>query len=881
MTRKEVSCRVLDVFFREASKKNVDSSLFAQGTPYPIEHFRNKHERIAWSDFVIFMANVGKHWNDEELIAFGRGYLSSPVVRSIFLPARLLFSTPGLFRWSVGEKKGGGNQLFSCVKNHYRVLDPRRATLDLSLPEGYLPCREFFLVSQGTFQQLPTLLGLAPAAVSMKSIPSGAHYEIEFPPEGGIAPYIRRILTRPFASRIVAQELKEANEALLERYEELEDYRLNLEKKVEERTNELARTVTELKEAQEARDKLFANINHEIRTPLSLISLSISDVKRRRTDVDARTQQQFDGIEGATRQLLRLVDGLLVLAASQEDRLRLRMTTFDIAARAKNTVGMWTHAAEALGVTIGYDGPEELAIHADETAVDRILTNLLSNALKFTPAGGSVSVELSALDGNMQLAVRDTGVGVDEEFKKRIFGRFEQGRAAVHAGSHGSGVGLSLVRELSRAHGGDVALQTPASGGSRFVVTLPTKPAPAALASISPREEAVSAQVPADFGIAEVSPSTSEILEPPGVPLGTIVIAEDDPALRAQVAELLRTDYRVLVAPDGISALNLARKHLPDMLVSDIGMPGMDGIELTRRFRDMSGNRLAPVLLLTAFGEVRKRLQGFEAGAVDYILKPFEPEELRARIRSQLLLRSLALRLSESEKSVTLGVLSAGLAHELRNPANGIANAIGPLRKLLPAESLREDSTSGKLFRVVEQCTEQLSVLSRQLLGLRSGAEMELVTTPVPELVSRAQSLASAALAGCRVDAAIDYTGTLACAPSTILQVLANLLENAAHASGPGGWVKISAVLDAERVVFEIADSGPGVPTELRQKIFEPFFTTKPPGIGTGLGLATAREIVVRHAGALEVRSGSPGAVFRVELPVHGPPAPAARRSAS
>ena len=866
---REISCRTIEVFFRALRAEKKPLELLAEGSGYTVAQLQDKSLRIEWTAFARVNANAGRIWTPEQLEAIGGAFLKTPLVRSIVLPARLLFTPRRLFQWVLGDQGGLGKTLIPCVTNSYRELGPERAEFVLTLNEGYAPSPELFIVTRGSIAGMPCALGLEPARVTMLEIPRGARYEIAYPPLRGLLYAIRSAVTWPFTARAAATELRDAHQELKSRYLELEDYRLNLEEKVVERTEELNRTVNELKEAQQARDKLFANINHEIRTPLSIIRLAVSDVRRRRSDLDPKTYEQLDGVEASTRQLLRLVDGLLVLAAGQEQRLKLRVTPFDVAALAKLTVSQWSNAAAARGLALAYDGPEALTVQADEEAVDRILANLVSNALKFTPSGGSVSVEIRSAGDRMELAVRDTGVGIDDEFKKRIFGRFEQGRAAVHSDIQGSGVGLSIVRELARAHGGDVGFESGPSGGSHFVVTLPASPSPASLPPIVEATDAPTAlQVPEDFGLGDVGQRRPEVLEAPGKAQATILIAEDNPQLRAFVAELLRADYRVLVAPDGISALNLARRYLPDMLVTDIGMPGMDGIELTRRFRELNGNRLSPVLLLTAMGTVRRRLEGFEAGAVDYIIKPFEPEELRARIRNQLLLRSLALQLHDSEKSLAIGVLSTGLAHELRNPANGIVNALPALRRLLPPEAIRDDLPAGQLFKVVEQCTEQLSVLSRQLLGLRADGELEMFDVRVADLFGRAESLASAALRDRRFEREISSSvDSIRCSPSTLLQALGNLLENAAHATGPNGWIRLSCSQDGERAVLEVADNGPGIPVELHQKIFEPFFSTKAPGVGTGLGLSTAREIVLRHSGTIEVRNGSPGAVFRIELP--------------
>ncbi|MBA3458646.1 MAG: HAMP domain-containing histidine kinase [Deltaproteobacteria bacterium] len=249
-------------------------------------------------------------------------------------------------------------------------------------------------------------------------------------------------------------------------------------------------------------------------------------------------------------------------------------------------------------------------------------------------------------------------------------------------------------------------------------------------------------------------------------------------------------------------------------------------------------------------------------------MKPFDPQELRARVKAQFRMRTLALRLHRAEQLSALGILTAGLAHELRNPANGIVNAIGPLISMLPKEVTAPETGSGQLLEVMSDCADQIAFLSRQLLSFRSGNQLELRSAPARELVSRALTLAHRSLQGVEIRSELALPGDVICAPPLMIQVLTNLIENAAHAAGEGGWVQIAARAQNGSVLFEVADSGPGVPAALRDRVFEPFFTTKPPGAGTGLGLPLARAIVHQHGGVLEIRDHSAGQVFVVELPV-------------
>jgi signal transduction histidine kinase len=651
-------------------------------------------------------------------------------------------------------------------------------------------------------------------------------------------------------------------------YRELASYQRGLERLVDERTvelrqarDELSDTVRQLQDAQEARERIFANISHEIRTPLSLILLAVADVEARAGEhLDEMATADLTSVVESARKLLRLVDELLLLAAGRERGLQITPEAFDVSKLVSAIVATWRPAADAAGLVLSCEVPDNLHAMIDPVALERVMTNLLSNAVKFTPRGGRIALDLSRQADSIQLAVRDTGVGIDDDLLRRLFGRFEQGRGAANIRG-GSGIGLSLVKELVEAHGGRVDVERVRSGGTEFRVTLPAlEPGTPVTGHAAPRLR------PTDYGLASAVVRSGDILTPARRAAATILVAEDDPKLAAAVAHLLAEEHRVIVALDGLAALDLARQHSPHLLITDVEMPGMDGIELTRRFRDVVGNKLAPVLILSALADPGDRLAGLDAGAVDYVVKPFDPRELKARVRSQLRMRDLALRLHRAEQLAALGTLSSGLAHELRNPANGIVNAVAPLRELLPADQLGEDAPVGQLLEVLEGCAEQIAFLSRQLLGFKRGGELELRTIGLDEIVERSLTLSRPALRGIELRERLAAT-PIRCAPPLLVQVMTNLLENAGHAAGTGGWVEIASHTRNGRVIVEVADSGPGVPAELRERVFEPFFTTKPPGVGTGLGLPLSRDIVHRHGGLLEIRERDGRTIFTVELP--------------
>lgn len=661
----------------------------------------------------------------------------------------------------------------------------------------------------------------------------------------------------------------------------LVDYRNNLERRVEQRTEELAEardhladTVKHLETAQAARDRIFANINHEIRTPLSLILLATRALERKeRERISPASRQRLSNIEISVQRLLHLVDGLLLLAAGQEDKLKLSRRRTDLALLLQQIAALWTPAADEAGLSLCYGGVDRCLAFVDASAIERAVTNLLSNAVKFTPPSGSVEIALVDDGDEVCIEVRDTGIGVDEAARSRLFGRFEQDRPAVRPGARGSGIGLSIVKEIAVGHGGSAGFHANRAGGSTFFLRLPRG------LSVEEREVPLAEITPLRLSpaIVGVNPSgPEEPVAPPARIEATVLVAEDDPELRRAIGEVLSDRYRVVLARDGLEALRKAREQPPDLLITDLGMPGMDGLELTQRFRELPQNRLAPVIMLTAYGDLEDRLSGFEAGVLDYVLKPFVPEELLARVRSQLGMRALALKLHESEQLASLGTLSAALAHELRNPANGIVNAMEPLLEALPAEAKAEGSASRQLLDVIAECSLHIRDLARELLGFARPGSLGERSEPLAGLVARALSITEAPLRDLTVIQELEYQGDVACAGHLIVQVLVNLLENAAAAAGPGGSVRVASRREGELVVLEVVDSGPGVPPELKHRIFEPFFTTKEPGKGTGLGLYTSRKVAEQHGGALSCETRAEGGCFQLTLPAKRSDAPAA-----
>ncbi len=996
----EVASKALHIWFKPMAAKGIPLERMVEGTSVDVRTVRSKNGRVDWQDFCTMHSNVRSEFSDEDLVEMGRQYFRSPALRFVFVIARLRFTPMGFFRFLNTPKKGAGNQMFTCLVPNHREISEQECILELTLPEGFEVCWEFFLVSKGNMEEMPKLLGYPPASITLERIPRGARYHIKIPKRTPFLTRLRRALTWPFTVRAAARELQEAHETLRDRYAEIDaantaldrqralldtayrfgqriygerdasltaqaiagalvdiaefagasveaapaaspdqvvrahageavdsgarsvdlssrghltgsirigprkgeasetqilldllaptvalsldnafayralsDYQKNLEQIVEDRTTELratsaklAGTVAQLTEAQGGRERFFGHISHEIRTPLSLIMLAVADIERRAgPSLDARGRDSLGAVNDAARKLVRLVDELLLLAAGQEGKLRLYREPTDLARLISSLVAAWRPAADAAGLALVSRTPTTVVANVDPVAMERIATNLVSNAVKYTPRGGSVEIELVIENGqDIELTVLDSGPGIPDDLLVRLFGRFERA-VGDDRRKAGHGLGLSLVKQLVEGHGGEVtAISRAPAAGTRLRVTIPGALSSAEVQGVHPTVEPVPV-------VAALAAGT--VFSPEGVSSGTILLAEDDVRLAEMIARELSDEYTVIVAHDGASALALVEQHQPQMLITDIQMPGMSGIELAKQFRTATSDRLAPIIILSAMIDTRTRIAGLEAGAVDYVTKPFDSRELRARVMAQFRMRTLALRMHRAEQLSALGILTAGLAHELRNPANGIVNAIAPLVELLPKELTAPTTGTGQLLEVMGECAEQIGFLSRQLLSFRSGNQLELRSAPAQDLVNRAVYLAHRSLHGVQIRSELRLERDVVCAPPLMVQVLTNLLENAGYAAGEGGWVQIGARVQQSSILFEVTDSGPGVPVKLRDRVFEPFFTTKPPGAGTGLGLPLARAIVHQHGGVLEIRdrgeeSGGLQQVFVIELPV-------------
>ena len=431
-----------------------------------------------------------------------------------------------------------------------------------------------------------------------------------------------------------------------------------------------------LAELDRAKTTFFSNVSHELRTPLTLMLGPLEDI----LNVDARPAAEIRALaDVAHRNALRLlnhVNSLLNFARIESGRMRASYVPTDLAAYTAELASIFRSAVEKAGMRLVVDCPPPRSpAFVDPEMWETIVLNLVSNAFKFT-FDGEIRVQLREHNGRFELSVSDTGVGIAPSELPRLFERFHRVRGTRARTFEGTGIGLALVRELARLHGGDISVSSRAGEGSTFVVTVPTGSAhlPAehigdarrhdigatALAFIHEAERWVP-QEPTGVGEAQFEPGVAAHAPDTVVPAANtvrprIVLADDNADMRGYLARLLSPHYEVEAVADGAAALERIKAHPPDLVLTDVMMPRLDGFGLLQALRANERVRSVPVIILSARAGEEASSEGLARGADDYLSKPFSARDLLARVRAQIAIRRRTAQFETLLNEAPLGV---------------------------------------------------------------------------------------------------------------------------------------------------------------------------------------------------------------------------------
>jgi len=390
----------------------------------------------------------------------------------------------------------------------------------------------------------------------------------------------------------------------------------------EEALAKVARQAERLRELDNTKSRFFTNLSHELRTPLTLIVGPAGQALERIPDMTPdQIEDKLRAIRDNGHRLLDLVNQIQALSQLEAGYRPVKTAAGDLAVLCRELQGRFAPAATEQGLHL-FGPPADCICRCafDHDAVDKIIGNLLGNALRHSPEGGRITLGLRRVTGGIVVSVADQGPGIPPERRYKVFDRFF---TAEHEGA-GSGIGLALARELAHLHGGDLSVRSEPGQGSVFDFVLPVE--------IERWEDGSSSAHVPSMPATRDRATTNRREEA----RTTVLVVEDQPDVRGFIVDCLAPGYRVLAVGDGRVGLETARAELPDLIVSDIMMPGMDGIELTRRLAAEPATSSLPVILLTARTTTENELEGLGSGAVDYLTKPFAPEILHARIERLL-----------------------------------------------------------------------------------------------------------------------------------------------------------------------------------------------------------------------------------------------------
>jgi signal transduction histidine kinase len=683
---------------------------------------------------------------------------------------------------------------------------------------------------------------------------------------------------------------------------------------LEVKNRELEALYARLREADELKTQFFSNVSHELRTPLSLI---LGPVERLLASegLPAESRRELQVVDRNSRLLLKHVNALLDAAKLEAEAMVLAYAEVDLAALVRLGASNFDSLARERGITFQIEAPGALAAQADAEKLERVLINLLSNAFKFTPAGGRVSCTLQGHEGRAKLVVEDTGPGIAVDMRERIFERFRQVDGGANRQFGGTGLGLAIAQDFVRLHQGSLRAEEASGGGARFVMEMPlrapegtpVRPAPAVATEVLAAEAAVaveelrtrSSQAPAPNSVAPASAPT-------------VLVVEDTPDLRQFVAQTLGQEFRVEVAQDGQEGLAKAEALRPDVIVTDIMMPRMSGDVLVREVRARTALDAIPILLLSARADDTLRVQLLSGGAQDYVVKPFLAAELTARVRNlamikrtrdalqdELKMRSgdleaLARELTTRKRQLDIALVAAQsareqaqkasefkttllrlISHELRTPLSSVQLNLHLLARERDALNARHQGLLEKLTRATTRLHHLMEtvleysrlevgrvVVARSFVDLNALAR-EVVEEYLPEAQRKLLALEL------RVSAQPVMVQT---DPRLLQLILINLVSNAVKYTEQGS-VEVAVEALADSCQVRVKDTGRGIDPANHQRIFEPFEQLedmhRKSAPGLGLGLVLVKELAELLQARISIDSAvGQGSTFMITLPI-------------
>ncbi|NND30965.1 MAG: response regulator [Saprospiraceae bacterium] len=468
------------------------------------------------------------------------------------------------------------------------------------------------------------------------------------------------------------------------------------------------------KSMEDARSRFFANISHDFRTPLSLIIGPLNLLRSQFKGTDA--ERKLNTIQQNAFRLIKYIEQIMDLSNIDQNQLILKVAQVNVVNHLKSVLGSFQLAAEGADIHLTFEGPEDVIyLYLDPHHLESIMANLISNALKYSISGDTICVLVNqTTSGQVEIFIRDTGSGIAADDLPHIFERYFH-RDRQGADAPGLGIGLALCKSLVELHGGTIEARSEAGAGAEFKLTFI-----AGTKHLEGRPDVIFSYADYDdFSVKETFPMPVEREVTPLVPGDgpfRILIIEDSDEMCAFIKEVLESRYKIVVAANGLNGLKIAQETIPDLIVSDIMMPGLDGLTLCAKLKNDVRTSHIPIILLTAKNADQDRLSGLEAKADAYLVKPFIPQELLLRIHNQIELRQKLHRHYQHESSASF---------------NEVMTTSTDQKFLIQMETILERQLSDSNFGVV-QLAQKLHLSRSQL-----HRKLKALTGQTPILIIR------------------------------------------------------------------------------------------------------------------------------------------------
>ena len=508
---------------------------------------------------------------------------------------------------------------------------------------------------------------------------------------------------------ILKHEKQKLERIVIERTKEIN----NKNRLLEDQALQLKDQSEKLKEMDKIKSRFFANISHEFRTPLTLI---MSPLEQMLSDAgDKKQKEKFKVMLRSSQQLLTLINQLLDLSRFDSGKMKLQTACRDTVSFLKGIIGSFQVLAQQNRVNLEFHSTVgEIPLYYDARKMEQVMYNLLINAFKFTPPGGTITVSVIKEQEDVKISVGDTGAGIPKEQLPNIFDRFYQSEVPGGKGPRGTGIGLALTREIIQMHHGKIDVHSQEGKGSEFDIVLPL-----GRSHLKPDEITDSSEItPAGLKTKEVeaffpaeetpepeegeeSKTCGEIGkeketgpgEEPDQEKVVILVVEDNPDVRKYIREPLEPFYKVVEAGDGKEGIARAKEIIPDLIVSDIMMPEADGYELCRELKKDIATSHIPIILLTAKASEESIIQGLETGADDYVTKPFNSRILFSRIKNLIeLRRQMQLKIQRQKMLLPSEITVSSMDEKFLKELQGI------VEKNMSDEEFDVDKLCGKLY---------------------------------------------------------------------------------------------------------------------------------------------------------------------------------------